>query len=278
MLDRFLIIDIIKNALLEDMNSGDFNSSLISSDLIGTGIITAKENGVVSGLCVAKETFKLIDEEIKFTPLKEDGHNVNIGEDIAVIEGRLQSILKGERVALNFLQRMSGVATKSKLYSEKVSKYSVKIVDTRKTTPGLRILEKYSVRVGGCFNHRYNLSDGIMIKDNHIKALGGIKNAVKKAKELAPHTAKIEVEVTNLREVSEALDTKADIIMLDNMSLEEMKDAVKVIDGKAIVEASGNVNINRVEDIAKTGVDIISVGELTHSVKSLDLSLNIKEK
>lgn len=276
MLDRFLIIDIIKNALLEDMNSGDFNSNLISKDIVGTGIITAKESGIVSGLCVAKETFNLIDEDIKFTSLKEDGDNVNTGEDIAVIEGRLQSILKGERVALNFLQRMSGIATKAKLYSEKVSKYSVKIVDTRKTTPGLRILEKYSVRVGGCFNHRYNLSDGIMIKDNHIKALGGIKNAVKKAKELAPHTTKIEVEVTNLKEVNEALEAKADIIMLDNMNLEEMKDSVKVIDGRAIVESSGNVNINRVEDIAKTGVDIISVGELTHSVKSLDLSLNIK--
>lgn len=276
MLDRFLIIDIIKNALLEDMNSGDFNSNLISKDIVGTGIITAKESGIVSGLCVAKETFKLIDEDIKFTSLKEDGDNVDIGEDIVIIEGRLGSILKGERVALNFLQRMSGIATKAKLYSEKISNYSMKIVDTRKTTPGLRILEKYSVRVGGCFNHRYNLSDGIMIKDNHIKALGGIKNSVERARELAPHTTKIEVEVTNLKEVNEALDTKADIIMLDNMSLEEMKEAVKVIDGRAIVEASGNVNINRVEDIAKTGVDIISVGELTHSVKSLDLSLNIK--
>lgn len=276
MLDRFLIIDIIKNALLEDINSGDFNSNLINRDLVGVGIITAKENGIVSGLCVAKETFKFIDEDIKFTSLKKDGDSIDVGEDIAIIEGRLQSILKGERVALNFIQRMSGIATKSKLYSEKVSKYNVKVVDTRKTTPGLRIMEKYSVRVGGCFNHRYNLSDGIMIKDNHIKALGGIKNAVKRARELAPHTTKIEVEVTNLKEVNEALDAKADIIMLDNMSLEEMKDAVKTINNKAIVEASGNVNINRVEDIAKTGVDIISVGELTHSVKSLDLSLNIK--
>ncbi|KMT20912.1 carboxylating nicotinate-nucleotide diphosphorylase [Clostridium cylindrosporum] len=276
MLDRFLIIDIIKNALIEDMNAGDLSSNLIDNEKLGSAAITAKEDGIVSGISVAKETFRFIDEDIKFTSLKEDGENVFKGEDIIIIEGKLISILKAERVALNFLQRMSGIATKAKMYAEKVSKYNVKIVDTRKTTPGLRILEKYSVRIGGCYNHRYNLSDGVMIKDNHIKALGGIKSAVQKAKSLVPHTSRVEVEVSNLLEVQEAIDSNADIIMLDNMNLEDMKKAVEMINKKCIVEASGNVTLNTVEGVASVGVDIISVGELTHSVKSLDLSLNIK--
>lgn len=276
MLDKFLILDIIKNALLEDMNLGDLSSNLIDGDITGKAVITFKENGIVSGIDIVKETFKFVDEDIKFMPIKKDGESVLKGEDICTIHGRLTSILKSERVALNFLQRMSGIATKSKVYAEKVSKYNVKIVDTRKTTPGLRILEKYSVRVGGCYNHRYNLSDGVMIKDNHIKALGGIEHAVKKAREVVSHTIKIEVEVSNLLEVQEALNSSADIIMLDNMDIDDMKKAVEIINKKAIVEASGNVILNNVEDIAKTGVDIISVGELTHSVKSLDISLNIR--
>lgn len=276
MLDRFLIIDIIKNALLEDVNYCDLSSSLIDENLEGQAIITVKEDGIIAGLDVAKEVYNYIDDKIEFKALKNDGEKVLKGEDIAIISGKLINILKGERVSLNFLQRMSGIATKAGVYADKVTGYNVKIVDTRKTTPGLRILEKYSVKVGGCYNHRYNLSDGLMIKDNHIKALGSITNAIEKASVSIPHTAKIEVETTNLDEVKEAIDAKVDIIMLDNMSVYEMNEAVNLVNKRAILEASGNMTLERIEEVAKTGVDIISVGELTHSVKSLDISLNIR--
>ncbi|MEG0371583.1 MAG: carboxylating nicotinate-nucleotide diphosphorylase [Clostridium sp.] len=278
MLDRFLIIDIIKNALLEDINYGDISSNLIPREKTGKAYITAKQDGIISGIDIVQETFKFIDNNLEFTPLKKDGDRVLSGDNIASVEGELQSILKAERVALNFLQRMSGIATKASEYSEKVEGYNVRVVDTRKTTPGLRILEKYSVKIGGCFNHRYNLSDAVMIKDNHIIALGGIKSAVEKARKEIPHTMKIEVEVSNITEVLEALDSKVDIIMLDNMGIDEMRTAVGIINNQAVVEASGNITLENVIDVAKTGVNIISVGELTHSIKSLDISLNIINK
>lgn len=277
MLDRFLIEDTIKRALLEDMNNGDITSDfLIDKSLNAKAIITAKEDGVVCGLNVAKITFELVDKYLVFDELSTDGDQIKKGQDIAVIEGRAQSILKGERVALNFLQRMSGIATKAKTISGLVSSYDVRVVDTRKTSPGLRVFEKYAVRTGKCYNHRYNLSDAVMIKDNHIEAVGSIREAIRIAKASIPHTTKIEVEVKNLIELRQALESKADIIMLDNMDIETMKKAVEITKGAAILEASGNVDEENIEEIASTGVDIISVGALTHSYKSMDISLNIK--
>ncbi len=275
MLDRFLIKDIVKNAVFEDIGSGDLSSNLIDNNILGKAKITSKEKGVICGLILVSEVYNIIDNCVNIKFLKNDGDEVDKGDDIAIISGKLNSILKGERVALNFLQRLSGIATMSKKYFNEIKEYDVKVTDTRKTTPGLRILEKHAVKIGGCFNHRYNLASGIMIKDNHIKALKGIKNAVDKARESIPHTYKIEVEVSNINEMKEALDAKADIIMLDNMDIEDMKKCVLLNSGKSILEASGNITLNNVKEVAKTGVNIISTGELTHSVKSLDISLNI---
>lgn len=276
MLDRFLIEDTLKNALKEDMNNGDITSEyLIDSKLKGNAVITSKQNGVICGLDVARIIFSIVDDSVSFLELKVDGEEVKKGEDIVVIEGNLKSILKAERVALNFLQRMSGIATKSSEISELVKDLDVRVVDTRKTTPGLRIFEKYAVKKGGCFNHRFNLSDTVMIKDNHIEAAKSITQAVNRIRAQVPHTTKIEVEVKNLEELKEALDCKADIIMLDNMNIDTMKQAVDIADRRAILEASGNIDNNNILDVAKTGVDIISVGALTHSFKSMDISLNI---
>ena len=278
MLDRFLIEDILKNALKEDMNNGDITSEyLIDDNLKGKAIITAKQNGIICGLDVARTVFSIVDDSVKFSKLKTDGAEACVGEDIAIIEGNLKSILKSERVALNFLQRMSGIASKSRYISKLVSNIDVRVVDTRKTTPGLRIFEKYSVKKGGCFNHRFNLSDSVMIKDNHIEAVGSISKAVAKIKMEIPHTTKIEVEVTNLEQLKQALECKADIIMLDNMDVEMMIKAVKITDKRAILEASGNIDENVILEVAKTGVDVISLGALTHSFESMDISLNIKQ-
>jgi nicotinate-nucleotide pyrophosphorylase (carboxylating) len=205
-----------------------------------------------------------------------DGDMVKNGETIAELDGPLATLLTGERVALNLLQRMSGIATLTSKYATEVSRTKARILDTRKTTPGLRVLEKYAVTVGGGHNHRFGLSDGILIKDNHIAAAGGIKKAVESARELAPHTLKIEVECGSLAQVKEALAVGADIIMLDNMDNKTMKSAVKTIAGKALVEASGNMSLERVADVAKTGVDFISVGALTHSAPAIDISMRVK--
>lgn len=276
MLDRFLIEDTLINALKEDMNNGDITSDyLIEDSLKGKATITSKQNGIICGLDVAKMIFSIVDNRVTFKELKVDGDEVDKGEDIAIIEGSLKSVLKAERVALNFLQRMSGIATKSRDISNLVKDSDVRVVDTRKTTPGLRIFEKYSVKIGGCFNHRFNLSDTVMIKDNHIEAVGSITKAIQRIRENVPHTTKIEVEVKNLEELKQALDCSADIIMLDNMNVETMKQAVKITKGRAILEASGNIDNNTIVEVAKTGVDIISVGALTHSFKSMDISLNI---
>ncbi|WP_427339344.1 carboxylating nicotinate-nucleotide diphosphorylase [Caloranaerobacter sp. DY30410] len=271
------IEDIIKNALLEDMNNGDITTdNLIGQDDISEAEIIAKEDGILAGIEIAEITFKLLDKDIQFHRLKEDGQFLRKGDVIAKIKGKTRAILSGERTALNFLQRLSGIATKTRKFVDKVEKYNVRVADTRKTTPGIRVLEKYAVRLGGGANHRYNLSDAVMIKDNHIRAVGSIESAIKLIREKVSHTVKIEVEVETIEEFKQALKAGADIIMLDNMSIEDMKEAVSINNKKAILEASGNVNIDNIEEVAKTGVDVISVGALTHSVKALDISLNIK--
>ncbi|KPU27148.1 nicotinate-nucleotide pyrophosphorylase [Caloranaerobacter sp. TR13] len=271
------IEDIIKNALIEDMNNGDITTdNLIGQDDISEAEIIAKEDGILAGVEIAEITFKLLDKNIQFHRLKEDGQLLRKGDVIAKIKGKTRAILSGERTALNFLQRLSGIATKTRKFVDKVENYKVRVADTRKTTPGIRVLEKYAVKLGGGSNHRYNLSDAVMIKDNHIRAVGNIEKAIKLMREKVSHTVKIEVEVETIEEFKQALSAGADIIMLDNMSIEDMKEAVIINDKKAILEASGNVNIDNIEEVAKTGVDVISVGALTHSVKALDISLNIK--
>lgn len=277
MLDRFLIEDILKNALREDISYIDITSEyLIDENLKGEAVIIAKEKGVVCGIDVASLVFCIVDNSTEFIKLKKDTDLVYKDEAIAKVSGSLKSILKAERVALNFLQRMSGIARNSRELVDLVKDLDVKVVDTRKTTPGLRVLEKYAVVSGGAFNHRFNLSDTVMIKDNHIKAIGSIKEALKKVKSKVPHTTKIEVEVEDLKQLREALEAKADIILLDNMNIKDMKEAVKITNNKAILEASGNINSKNIREVAETGVGIISVGGLTHSFKSMDISLNIK--
>ena len=279
MLDKFLIEDTLKNALKEDMNYGDITSdSLIDDKLEGKAIITAKQDGIISGLDVCKLVFEIVDPSLKCKSLKEDGERISSGDDVFKVKGKIKSILKAERVALNFLQRMSGISTKAYDISKLVEGLDVRVVDTRKTTPGLRVFEKYAVVKGGAFNHRFNLSDAVMIKDNHIEAIGSITDAIHIARKNISHTIKIEVEVKNLIELREALDSKADIIMLDNMTTEDMKKAVEIANKKAIIEASGNITEENIRSVAETGVDVISIGALTHSYKSMDLSLNIKTK
>lgn len=267
---------LIRNALLEDMNNGDITTdNLIDEESVSTAEIMVKEDGVVAGLDVARQTFCLLDEHIDFVKLVKDGASVKKGDIIAKIKGKTRAILSGERTALNFIQRMSGIATNTSEYARRIKKYSTRVVDTRKTTPGLRSIEKYAVRVGGGHNHRYNLSDAVMIKDNHIKAAGGIGNAINAIRKTISHTVKIEIEVESIDGLKEALEAKADIVMLDNMSIAAMTEAVKINKGRVILEASGNITLEGLEAVAATGVDIISVGALTHSVKALDISLNI---
>lgn len=271
------IDNIILNALKEDMPMGDITTdSTIPADDCTKAYLIAKESGVIAGLDVAERVFQQLDPSVVFNREVEEGSHVQKGDIILEIDGNVRALLKGERTALNILQRLSGIATKTREFSDKIKDLQASIVDTRKTAPGLRILDKYAVKTGGGSNHRFCLSDGVLIKDNHIAACGGIKNAVQKAKKSVPHTVKVEVETESLEQVQEALESGADIIMLDNMTLEQMTEAVKLINKKALVEASGNVNLDRVRDIALTGVDIISVGELTHSVKALDISMRIK--
>lgn len=276
-MNKFIIEEIIKKGLIEDINYFDAATDLlIPENQLSKAKLIAKADGVVAGIEVFEMVFKLIDSEIDFKSVFKDGDHVTHGDVILTMMGKTQTILKGERLALNFLQRMSGIASLSNRYSQAVEGLSVRVVDTRKTTPNLRILEKYAVSTGGCYNHRFNLSDAMMIKDNHIQAVGSIRKAIEKGKELIPHTMKIEVEVKNLEELNEALDAGADIIMLDNMSVNEMKQAVMIADHKAIIEASGGIDLNNIREVALSGVDIISVGALTHSYQSLDISLLIE--
>ena len=276
-MNSYLIKDIVRRALEEDLGVGDITSeSIIIENSTAEAVFLAKSPGVIAGLPVVAEVWRQLDPKLIFTPLIEDGVTVLRGAEIAKVSGPVKSILAGERVALNFLQRLSGIATKTAQLVKLVEGYQVKVVDTRKTTPGLRILEKYAVRQGGGYNHRYNLADAVLIKDNHIAACGSITEAVKRARAAIPHTMTIEVEVENEPQVHEAIDAKADIIMLDNMPPAQMKAMVKLIDGRALVEASGNINESTIKEVAAAGVDIISSGAVTHSVSALDISLDIR--
>ena len=269
--------DIIKLALLEDIGSGDITTEYLElSKKNVSALLIAKQDGVLCGLQVAFMVFKAVDENIKCIAYKKDGDMVKKGDSFAKIEGYSSAILKGERVALNFLQRLSGIASMTKLYVEKIKPYSAKLLDTRKTTPLLRNLEKYAVKMGGGFNHRYGLYDMVLIKENHIRAAGSISEAVKRIK-LHNTTYKIEVEVTSLEELEEAVKCGIDRVMLDNMSIDMMHEAVQTYSGKVEIEASGNVNFATINDIASTGVDYISCGALTHSFFSLDISLLFSE-
>lgn len=265
---------VIKMSLEEDMPFGDITTeNIISEDSVSKARFIAKESGIVAGLPVAERTFYLIDQRVSFQVLKPEGSLVEKGDVIATVEGPTIAILEGERTALNLLQRLSGVATRTHKLAVLIEGTSAHVVDTRKTTPGLRYLEKYAVRIGGGQNHRFSLSDGVLIKDNHIAAAGGVHAAISAVRGKIPHTIRIEVETENLEMVQEALDAGADIIMLDNMNNEQMAQAVKLIAGRALVEASGDIDEERIRGVADTGVDIISVGRITHSVKSLDISL-----
>lgn len=269
----------IEEWLHEDIGFGDVTTmSTIPENEQGIGILYAKEEGVVAGLPIAQQVFETVDPELSFQAKVEEGARVEIGDQIAEVSGSVRSILSGERLALNLLQRLSGIATKTSEYAEAVAGTKARVVDTRKTTPGMRFLEKYAVRVGGGYNHRFALYDAVMIKDNHIKGAGGIAQAVAAARASIPHTMTVEVEAESLDQVREALEAGADIIMLDNMSNEQMTEAVQLIDGRAVVEASGGVNLETIGAIAKTGVDVISVGALTHSVKAFDISLDLNTR
>lgn len=276
-LDKKQIDKIVLNALEEDMPYGDVTTdNLIPEEDVTEAKFIAKADGVIAGTPVAARVFELIDSRISIEILKNDGDKVSKGDIIAILNGPTAGILKGERTALNLMQRLSGIATRTNVFTELVKDYKVSVADTRKTTPGLRYLEKYAVRCGGGRNHRYSLSDAVMLKDNHIAAGGGIIPAVAKVRANIPHTVKIEVEVEDMEMVRQAVESGADIIMLDNMNEAAMAEAVKYIDGRALVEASGDVTEERIRAIAETGVDIISIGRITHSVKALDISLRFK--
>jgi nicotinate-nucleotide pyrophosphorylase (carboxylating) len=271
------IRNIIEAALVEDIGTGDITTqAIVSRKKKGRAQAIAKDDFVIAGINVFAETFQLLDKSIKVKKLMDDGCRAKKGDVIAEVSGSLSNILQAERVALNLFQRMSGIATLTAKYVETVRGTEAKILDTRKTMPGLRVLDKMAVRIGGGCNHRTGLYDGVLIKDNHIKAAGGITAAVKAQRKRLPHTLKIEVETKNIKEVKEALKSDADIIMLDNMTVPAMKKAVDFVAGRALLEASGNVSLQSVSEIAATGVDLISIGELTHSVRAADISLKIK--
>lgn len=273
---------IIKRALAEDIKKGDITTkAIISHRVKTTGKFLVKADGVIAGLKIAKKVFGIIDPDLKFREKIKDGTEVEKGNVVAEIEGKASSILTAERTALNFLQRMSAIATLTHQFVKEIEHTRAKILDTRKTVPGLRLLDKEAVRLGGGKNHRIGLFDMFLIKDNHIAVAGSITDAVnacRKYQKKKKSSFKIEVETKNLIEVEEALKCKADIIMLDNFNIDLMKEAVKLINDKCLVEASGNVNLGNVKAIAETGVDFISVGALTHSVKALDISLEVELK
>jgi nicotinate-nucleotide pyrophosphorylase (carboxylating) len=268
------INEIIELALKEDLSAGDITSErLIPSKSRSAAIILAKEEGVLAGIDVARRVFETIDSSLRFERRFEDGQMFKKNDSLAKIEGNSVSILKGERTALNFLQRMSGIATKTRKFVQAVEGTKTKILDTRKTTPGLRVLEKYAVKMGGGGNHRFNLSEMVLIKDNHLQIVGSVSEAVSRAKEKVGKGIRIEVETKSLDEVKEAVQSGADIVMLDNMPLEKIKEVVEWVRGRVPLEVSGKVTLDKIRDISSLGVDYISVGSLTHSYKSLDVSL-----
>lgn len=277
---KSVVQEIIDRASREDLGWGDITTAALIPQCQAKGSVLVKKAGVLAGIHILEQVFRSVDENIQVEVLMGDGAKVGPGDVVAIVRGSAASILSAERVALNFLQRLSGIATLTSRYVEAVKGLPVRIADTRKTTPGLRILEKYAVRVGGGVNHRQSLSDGVIIKDNHLTILRSsghsMKEIVTKARDNVPHTVKIEVEVETVEEAVAAVEAGADVLMLDNMSLEEMQRAVQAVTGRALLEASGGVTLENVRQIAETGVDIISSGALTHSVKALDISVELK--
>ena len=271
---RLNMDNLILMALREDISSEDITTNSVMREAkLGTVKLICKQDGVIAGLDVFQRTFELLDEKTQVKKYFKDGDEVKKGDHLADVTGDIRVLLSGERVALNYLQRMSGIATYTRNVVKLLGDSKVRLLDTRKTTPNMRIFEKYAVKMGGGYNHRYNLSDGILLKDNHIDAAGGVKEAIKMAKDYAPFVRKIEVEVENLDMLREALEAGADIIMLDNMTPEMMKEAVKIVDGRAKTECSGNITKENIEKVIDTGVDYISSGALTHSAPILDISL-----
>jgi nicotinate-nucleotide pyrophosphorylase (carboxylating) len=268
---------LIDMALAEDIGTGDITTDyLISCHSQGCGIIIAKEDLVLCGLDIAKTVFQRLDPKVHLHSSYEDGAEIVCGETVLVLEGSLRALLTAERPALNFLQRLSGIATHVRTYVKALKHSRVRLVDTRKTIPGWRVLEKYAVRTGGAHNHRMGLFDGVLIKDNHIAACGGIRQAVTAARKQISHLIKIEVEVSDLSGVHEALESGVDVIMLDNMDIAHIRESVSVIQNRAIVEVSGGIALKHLADLAETGVDLISVGALTHSARAVDLSMRIQ--
>lgn len=268
--------EIIKRALDEDIGMGDLTTEgVVPPGRTASGRILTKETGVVAGLQVAAAVFAMLDPAVRFRPECDDGARVRPGDTLAMVDGDARVLLTGERVALNFLRHMAGIATRTASLVQLAAGHRAVVVDTRKTTPGLRRLEKYAVRMGGGSNHRFGLFDGVLIKDNHIRVAGGIRRAVSLARKAAPHTIKIEVEVESRGELEEALAAGADIVLLDNMTTEEMREAVRVAAGRCLLEASGGITEESVAEVAASGVDIISVGALTHSARALDISMDI---
>lgn len=265
---------LIMEALKEDISSEDVSTNAVMKEYVkGEVELICKEDGIIAGLDVYARVFELLDEKTETTLYCKDGEAVKKGQLLGKVTGDIRVLLSGERVALNYLQRMSGIATYTHSVAELLKGSKTKLLDTRKTTPNMRIFEKYAVRAGGGFNHRYNLSDGVLLKDNHIGAAGGVKEAILAAKEYAPFVRKIEIEVENLEMVKEAAEAGADIIMLDNMSPEEMKEAIRIINGRAETECSGNVTRENIRQVTEVGVDYISSGALTHSAPILDISM-----
>jgi len=277
LVDKFVIKKYIESYLEEDIGWSDITTDLlIDYEVKSTSYIKVKEEGIIAGLDVVEMIFQLLDPSITFSKKNKDGDKVIPGDIIAEVKGPINPILKGERLCLNLLQRMSGIATYTRHLCNLIKPYNVKVTDTRKTAPGLRYFDRYAVAIGGGVNHRYNLSDAILIKDNHIKLVGGIKEALTRVKAKASHTQKIEIEVQNLNQFQEALKYGADIILLDNMTIDSIQKAVKIAQGNVILEASGNIDESNIVSFAKTGVDVISCGSLTHSVKALDVSMMIE--
>lgn len=269
--------ELIDQALKEDIGTGDLSTRIFSEDLTGSAKLYAKQAGVVAGLALVEQVFCRVDPRIQIHFLVKEGDGVNVGDIVIELEGPLSSILQGERTALNFLQHLSGIATATKRAVDQVSGLATTIVDTRKTLPGWRALQKYAVRVGGGQNHRFGLYDAVMLKDNHLAAAGGLTEAVRRARAQIGHMVKIEVECETFEQVEEAVACGVDVIMLDNMGIEDMRKAVSYIDHRAVVEASGGIREETLRQVAETGVDLISIGALTHSVKALDFSLDLRD-
>lgn len=277
LLDMRIAEETVRRALQEDIGTGDVTTLLaVPEGLEATGEFIAGQPGVLAGMPVVERVFHLLAPRVRVEPLVKEGQHFDTGMVLAEVRGEARALLTGERVALNFLQRLSGIATLTARYVEMVRGLPVRICDTRKTTPGLRYLERYAVRVGGGYNHRFGLYDAVLIKDNHIAVCGSISEAVQRVRRILPHTMKVEVECTNLLQVQQALDAGVDIILLDNMPLDMLYEAVRLAKGRAFLEASGGVRLDNVRQIAETGVDAISVGALTHSAPAIDIHLEFR--